>query len=99
MDIDDIHPLRDRVQCAHILPICKKLKPPKPTFKYQLRVALLAEMKVKMPGTDVRVNKEPMLLLGFGINSYFDIIADLLKMFIIITIFFLPTMWLYGNND
>ena len=98
MDIDDIHPLRDRVQCAHILPICKRCKPPKPTFKHQLRLALLKEMNIKMPGTDVRVNKHPFLLLGFGLNSYFDIIADLLKMFLLVTLFFSPTMYMYSNN-
>lgn len=99
MDIDDIHPLRDRVQFAHILPICKRCRPPKPTFKHCLRVAILAEMKIKMPGTDVRLVKDPMLLLGFGINSYFEIIASLLKMFLLITLFFSPTMYLYSSND
>jgi hypothetical protein len=99
MDIEDIHPLREVVQFAHILPLCKRCKPIKKKFRYELRLALLAEMKIKMPGTDVRINKHPFLLLGFGINSYFDIIAALLKMFLLITIFFIPTMILYSSND
>ena len=52
-----------------------------------------------MPGTDVRLDKDPFLLLGFGINSYFDIILALLKMFLLITFFFAPIMYLYCSND
>ena len=99
MDIEDIHPLREKVQWAHIIPICKRCKPLKKKFRFELRKALLAEMKIKMPGTDVRLDKDPFLLLGFGLNSYFDIILALLKMFLLITFFFAPTMYLYCSND
>lgn len=99
MDIEDMHPLRKRVQCGHILPCCRKCKPPKRTFTDQLRAAMMAEMKIKIPSSDKRLLDEPMLLLGFGINSYFDVIADLLKLFSWITLFMLPTMYIYAYNE
>ena len=60
---------------------------------------MMAEMGIKIPSSDKRLLEEPMLLLGFGINSYFDVIADLLKMMSLITLFMLPTMYMYAYND
>jgi len=73
MDIEDMHPLYDRVKIGHILPCLKHCFKPKPLFRDQLRLALLGEMGLKLPSTEKRLAKQPFLLLGFGINSYFDI--------------------------
>jgi hypothetical protein len=73
MDIEDIHPLQERVKLAHILPCFRMCFKPKPVFRDQLRIALLDELGLKLPKTEKRIAETPFLLLGFGINSYFDI--------------------------
>ena len=32
-----------------------------------------------MPKSDKEVQEDPYLLLGFGVNSYFDVMLDLMK--------------------
>jgi len=73
MDIEDMHPLLNRTKAAHILPVFKRCFKPKPAFTDSLRIALLEELNLKLPSTEKRIVKEPFLLLGFGINSYFDV--------------------------
>lgn len=60
---------------------------------------MMAEMGIKIPSSDRRLLDEPLLILGFGINSYFDVIAALMKCMMLITLFMSPTMYLYSNND
>jgi hypothetical protein len=47
---------------------------PKPEFNAQLRIAMLKELGLKLPKTEKKVNKNPFLLLGYGVNSYFEIL-------------------------
>jgi len=47
---------------------------PKIPFEDNLRVALLAELNLKLPKTEKKVNKNPFLLLGYGVNSYFAVL-------------------------
>jgi len=99
MDIDDLHPLRDRVHYFHILPclkICKRKQ--KPNFDFQLRSVLLDEMDIKMPKSDRIIEEDPFLLLGFGVNSYFDIMLELMKMNLMITLFLVPMYYCYSHN-
>jgi len=99
MDIDDLHPLRDRVRYYHILPCLKFCKSKDHhNFDYELRRAILDDMNIKMPKTDHAIETDPFLLLGFGVNSYFDIMLDLMKMNIWITIFVLPLFYCYSHN-
>lgn len=99
MDIDDLHPLRDRVRYYHILPCFKFCKgKSKPTFDFQLRSVLLDEMSIKMPKSDKVIEEDPFLLLGFGVNSYFDIMLDLMKMNFLITLFLIPMYYCYSHN-
>ena len=77
MDIDDMHPMR-KVSMIDILPFLKPfrrcLKPPKEDFDHALRSSMLKELGLKMPKTEIELQKEPFLRLGYGVNSYFDII-------------------------
>jgi hypothetical protein len=54
------------------LRICKGA--PKPEFRANLRIALLNELGLKLPKTEKKVNKNPFLLLGYGVNSYFEVL-------------------------
>ncbi len=56
-------------------------------------------MKLKMPKSDREVQEDPFLLLGFGINSYFDVMKDLMIMFTAITFFLLPLFVIYSDNE
>ena len=38
------------------------------------------------------------MLLGFGINSYFDIMEQMCKMFCTISIFFIPIIFMYVTS-
>lgn len=101
MDIDDLHPLRDRVRKHHILPCLKTCSRnhDAETFEFQLRGAILEDMNIKMPKSDKEIEKDPFLLLGFGVNSYFDVMLELMKMNLMITLFVLPLFYCYSHND
>lgn len=42
---------------------------------------------------------DPFLILGYGINSYFDIMMSMMRMFICITIYCLPMFYVYSKNE
>jgi hypothetical protein len=49
-------------------------------------------MAIPMPENDKDVSEDPFILLGYGINSFFDLMNQLFWMAILITIFFMPLM-------
>lgn len=53
---------------------------------------------MKPPKSDKDIAKEPFILLGYGINAFFDIIYALMWMFMSITLFLLPVYILYSTN-
>ena len=53
MDVEDLHPLRDKVDLHHITPIltwCFKSK--KKDFKDKLREAMMTDLDIKMPKSE-----------------------------------------------
>ena len=44
-------------------------------------------------------NEDPISVLGYGICSYFDMIKNLVKIFVILTILNIPLMYWYSNYD
>ena len=56
-------------------------------------------MKIPMPGNDKEVAEDPFILLGYGINSFFDLMYSLFWMSIFITIFSLPLMIEFSSHD
>jgi hypothetical protein len=95
-DIEDLHPLRERVLNPHLMPCFKScLKKPKPRFKAELRKALIAELGFRLPKNE-EIEKDPFLILGYGINSYLDIMMNLFWMFTIITIFCIPLCMIFS---
>jgi hypothetical protein len=98
MDIEDNHPLRDRVKWRHILPFCGICCPKKDDFKYCFRSALLDELELKKPKSDEMLNENPFLYLGYGVNAYFNVMLNLSKMFAMITLFCIPLYMVYSGN-
>lgn len=101
MDIEDTNPLRDRVQPVHISPIlarCFKKGNKISEFKFALRQSLLQELNFKVPKSDNELYDDPYLILGYGINAYYDILLSLCTMFVCITLFCLPIYWTYKQG-
>jgi len=100
MDIEDTHPLRELVSVENIAPflgLCFKKK--KKNFKAELRMAMLKDLGVKMPKNEAQISEDPYLVLGYGVNAYFDILYSLSLMFVCITIFCLPIYWIYSSGS
>lgn len=103
MDIEDIHPLRDLAKFDTIWPrlrCCRKSKccRAEPNFKYGLRKTLLKELELHMPSSEEALNEDPFLILGYGINAYFEIISSLFWMMTVISIVFIPVLAVYADN-
>ena len=76
---------------------CRKAR--KPDFRYALRKTLLEEMQIRMPKSETQLNNEPFLRLGYGVNSYFDIMLSIFYMFTFISLVCLPVFYIYSTND
>ena len=63
-----------------------------------MRLALLNELDLILPENAEEVEEDPYLLLGYGINAYFDILSYLMKVFFVISVFVIPFMYIYGHN-
>ena len=76
MDIEDLHPMR-KTKLDDILPFLKPFrkcrKAPKEDFDHALRTTFLKELGLKVPNSEIELINEPFLRLGYGVNSYFDI--------------------------
>lgn len=100
-DIEDMHPLRDTVCMEDILPPWGWVFPRndrKAKFRHGLRQAFLMELDLKMPKSETEIQKDPFLILGYGINSYFDLLILLCKMFLSISVFSLPILAIYSSG-
>jgi len=51
--------------CCCCLPKRKK------SFRFALKRAIRTKLQLEMPNADLRVEEDPYLLLGYGMNSYF----------------------------
>jgi hypothetical protein len=102
MDVEDLHPMRRRAKLDMILPFLKPFrhcrKTPKPDFRHALRKTLLEEMEIKIPKSEIELIKEPFLMLGYGVNAYFDVMYSVMWMFIIISLACIPIFHIYGYN-
>ena len=60
------------------------------SFEYALKKALLKEMEFEVTEHEDATEDDPFLLMGYGINAYFDLIISLMKFCFVITIFCIP---------
>ena len=96
-----MHPLRKKAELDDIVPFFRIFRwfscwKRKPSFQHSLRKTLLEELEIKMPKSDSQVDSEPFMLLGYGINAFFDIMMSLMFMFICITLFLIPVYYVYS---
>jgi len=100
MDIQDTHPLRQLAEIQHVVPcvsLCIKKKKKK-NFEFALKRALLYQLDLKIPKSDEMIQDDPFLVLGYGVNAYFDMLSSLSLMFLTITLFCIPVFYLYGSH-
>jgi hypothetical protein len=99
MDVEDIHPMR-KTKLEDILPFLKPFrkcrKAPKEDFEHALRSAMMKEIGLKMPKSELELIKEPFLRLGYGVNSYFDILLMIFYLFTFISCVCLPMFYVYS---
>jgi hypothetical protein len=56
-------------------------------------------MQIRMPKSETQLVNEPFLRLGYGVNSYFDIMLAIFYMFTFISIVCVPMFYCYGTNE
>ena len=77
------------------------LRKPKRKFKLGLKRAIRQRLDIRIPKSDLMIEDDPYLLLGYGMNSYFQIMVDLMIMCTLICVIAVPLMYVYasqGNN-
>ena len=67
--------------------ICCCFVSKKKSFKFGLKKALKYELGMKNSKSDEQIDEDPYLLLGFGMNSYFNIMLNLMFMMLIASCF------------
>ena len=71
------HPLKTtpwRVTLPFIKYLCFCcMKPRKKTFNGALKRAIRRKLELSVPKSDMMIEEDPFLLLGYGMNSYFEI--------------------------
>jgi hypothetical protein len=73
------------------------MKKQKKDFRLSLRKALLKKMDMRMPKSDMMLEEDPFLRLGFGMNAYFDTLRYLMFMMLFIFVCIMPVMYLYSG--
>jgi len=56
-------------------------------------------MDIPLPENDRDVAEDPFILLGYGINSFFDLMSQLFWFAIFVTIFFTPLMVEFSKHN
>ena len=62
-------------------------------------MAMLKEMEIEMPLSDQQINEEPFLILGYGVNSYFDLLSYMSILMVMLTIFSIPILKIYSGHS
>jgi hypothetical protein len=112
MEIEDVHPLRRKHITDVIPPLrcfqkCGCLKKKK-SLRETLREIIVEELRENyepakgeipfIPENERESDANPFLRVGYGVNSFFDIMKRLIYMLIGITIVIFPVMVIYKHN-
>ena len=71
----------------------------KKSFKGGLKKSLRRRMDLKVSKADERIDQDPYLLLGYGMNSYFEIMLSLMCMMMIVAMFAVPLCVRFSKFD
>lgn len=82
------------------MPVLKVFeKKEKKSFKLAIKKSIIKKLGLKYSSKNDSKNQEnPFLILGYGINAYFDLMQLLVYMFLMITIFCIPIYFIYSNT-
>ena len=58
---------------------------------------MLHELGIKMPKSEKQIKEDPYLIIGYGINAFFDILLSLCTMFCMISIAAIPIFFIYSS--
>ena len=78
---------------------CCLLKRRKKSFMLGLKGALRRKLDMSIPKSDLRIEEDPYLQLGYGMNAYFQIVLQLMCMVSCIMIVTVPLMLIYASHD
>jgi len=95
------HPLR-RIHITHVWPFLKIFSccigKPKRNFNLALKNSLRQKLGITMPKSDTKLEQNPFLRMGYGMNAYFDLIINLMKMMGFISVVAaMPAMVIYDS--
>lgn len=76
---------------------CCLLPKRKPNFKFALKRAIRRKLEMKVPKSDIEIEANPFLQLGYGMNSYLDIIVELMCMAALCSIVSVPLMMAFSS--
>ena len=68
-------------------------------FDLALKRSLRRRLALHNSKTDQLLEEDPFLMLGYGMNSYFDVMKQLMGMFAVTTLFLAPVMWYLSRFD
>ena len=71
---------------------CCCLPKRKPSFDLALKRAIRRKLEVTVPKSDQRIADNPFLLIGYGMNSYLQIMVELMIMVGLISLVTIPLM-------
>ena len=78
---------------------CCLLKRRKKSFLLGLKGALRRKLDMSIPKSDLRIEEDPYLQLGYGMNAYFQIVLQLMCMVSCIMVVTVPLMLIYASHD
>ena len=75
------------------------LKERKPSFKVGLKKGLRQRLGIKNPKSDMVLEIDPYLRLGYGLNAYLEIIVQLMVLMVFCMFITVPLMITYASHD
>ena len=64
-----------------------------------LKSALRRKLEMKVPRSAQKIEDDPFILLGYGLNSYFSVVVQLMVMMGLIMLVSVPLMLIYASCD
>jgi len=75
------------------------MKKRKRSFEGALKRAIRRKLELGVPKSDLRLEEDPFLLLGYGMNSYFQVMVELMIMVGLISLVTIPLMGTFASFD
>lgn len=73
------------------------MKKKKRSFDGALKRAIRRKLELSVPKSDLQIEENPFLLLGYGMNSYFQVMVELMVMVGLISLVTIPLMGTFAS--